>query len=725
MKNLKLGLKIALGLGLLLSLTVGLGGLAVWSMSQAREKSSVQATRLMPEIEIVTALRAATTQATRAMQLFALTNETAFFNDAAAAVAEVEKQLAAARELADRFAELTMLGESTEGIGRHLDQFKTLMARMQETGTAIAAEREGLFRWAQIFDEGLASLLALNNTRLDQEIEAGADSAALAERRSKIGQATAILDLAAKVRVANWQAQALRDPGIVVAARPRYDEAAENIRNLRQLARKAEEVRLIEPMRTAFEQYRAQQDSLIAALAAVQETGLALETAGLELERLTRDTAAHGMASAKQLADAAMAGLDRARLLLLVGLGTALCLGVAVACFMTRAITGPLKKGVGFAEAVARGELDREFILDQNDELGALAKALGHMVTTLKRNMAAIEEQSAAIGQESRRTRQALNEATAKEAHIDELMLRMQDAAGRASVIAERVASAVQQLSSQVDETARGCEVQRRSMGETATAMAQMNTSILDVAQSAARASTSAENARTRAAEGAAVIDRALAAIVSLEGLTGRLRHDMAGLAEQARLIGGVMDVISDIADQTNLLALNAAIEAARAGEAGRGFAVVADEVRKLAEKTMQATSDVGAKIKAVQEASRQNAASVDLAAKSAGEAAALGGQSGTALENIVTLARQSAGQIQDIAAAAEEQSTAADQIHNTLGEVVGITAETAAGMAQSAKALCELVQLTENLQALVGELRGDDSPGPALPRAAAVAALT
>ncbi|WP_207649707.1 hypothetical protein, partial [Desulfosporosinus metallidurans] len=80
------------------------------------------------------------------------------------------------------------------------------------------------------------------------------------------------------------------------------------------------------------------------------------------------------------------------------------------------------------------------------------------------------------------------------------------------------------------------------SMGETATAMAQMNTSILDVAQSAARASTSAENARTRAAEGAAVIDRALAAIVSLEGLTGRLRHDMAGLAEQARLIGGVMD---------------------------------------------------------------------------------------------------------------------------------------------------------------------------------------
>jgi methyl-accepting chemotaxis protein len=37
-------------------------------------------------------------------------------------------------------------------------------------------------------------------------------------------------------------------------------------------------------------------------------------------------------------------------------------------------------------------------------------------------------------------------------------------------------------------------------------------------------------------------------------------------IAESSRMIGGIVDVISDIADQTNLLALNASIEAARAG---------------------------------------------------------------------------------------------------------------------------------------------------------------
>lgn len=68
-------------------------------------------------------------------------------------------------------------------------------------------------------------------------------------------------------------------------------------------------------------------------------------------------------------------------------------------------------------------------------------------------------------------------------------------------------------------------------------------------------------------------------------------------LSDAAASMGGIVELINNIAGQINLLALNATIESARAGEAGKGFAVVANEVKNLAAQAKTATDKISLEI--------------------------------------------------------------------------------------------------------------------------------
>jgi methyl-accepting chemotaxis protein len=286
---------------------------------------------------------------------------------------------------------------------------------------------------------------------------------------------------------------------------------------------------------------------------------------------------------------------------------------------------------------------------------------------------------------------------------------RIREIAQRANLISEHLSSASAELSAQVEQVSQGAEIQRDRIGETATAMEQMNATVLEVARNASSASESSGKARAEADQGAAVVEEAVRAIGQVHQSAMQMQENMQALGRQAEAIGKVLNVITDIADQTNLLALNAAIEAARAGDAGRGFAVVADEVRKLAEKTMGATKEVGDAIQAIQNAARSNIGEMDQTAAVVLKATELANQSGEALRRIVELVSDNAGQVEGIATASEEQSSSSDQINHALEEVNRIVAETTEGMVQSNQAVHEMARMSVELRTLISELSGEE----------------
>lgn len=278
--------------------------------------------------------------------------------------------------------------------------------------------------------------------------------------------------------------------------------------------------------------------------------------------------------------------------------------------------------------------------------------------------------------------------------------------ASSAFEISSRVAAASEELSAQVEQISRGAEIQRERVEGTASAMTEMNATVLEVARNAGEASTQSEASRENATGGAELVTKLINAINEVDSVAHRLQNNMLDLGKQAESIGSVINVITDIADQTNLLALNAAIEAARAGEAGRGFAVVADEVRKLAEKTMQATQEVGASINAVQMSARVTLSDVERSVTCVSEATELAHSSGASLAQIVTLASSSSSLVASIAAAAEEQSATSEEISRALDEINNIAGETAEGILQSSSAVQELSQMAQELNEVMERLK-------------------
>ena len=337
-----------------------------------------------------------------------------------------------------------------------------------------------------------------------------------------------------------------------------------------------------------------------------------------------------------------------------------------------------------------------------DDEILATVKKSGEAVQTLFEKYAKSHEES-----EELRSRLASAESetenTRKELSDQKQALEaINKSAANAGGISGKLFAGIEELSAQVNQVNVGMELQRDRITETATAMEEMNSTVLEVAQNAGLAANSAAQSKDNAVHGAQGVSEAIQSFEQIKDTILNLKETMGTLGEQAENIGQIMTVITDIADQTNLLALNAAIEAARAGEAGRGFAVVADEVRKLAEKTMDATKGVGQAVSKIQDNARENIAAVESAAEDIVNSTESAAKSGELMEGIVDIVDETNTQVESIAAASEEQSAASEEINMAISDVARVAQETSDGMAASAHALNEIASVVEELDSIV-----------------------
>lgn len=203
-------------------------------------------------------------------------------------------------------------------------------------------------------------------------------------------------------------------------------------------------------------------------------------------------------------------------------------------------------------------------------------------------------------------------------------------------VTARRKIEAAQKIISENLETIDHAITDANHQSTTVAASSgQTTNNVQSVAAGAEELNASVKEIANTMVKSKAETDGAYDRIVAADEATQRL-------AQAAQAMGGIVDLIQNIAGQINLLALNATIESARAGEAGRGFAVVANEVKNLAKQAADATDQISKEIEGIQ------AVSTDVV-----------GALGTIKKSIDTVRNYVAG----TASAVEEQSAVAQEM--------------------------------------------------------------
>lgn len=274
--------------------------------------------------------------------------------------------------------------------------------------------------------------------------------------------------------------------------------------------------------------------------------------------------------------------------------------------------------------------------------------------------------------------------------------------AGQIGSAVQHVQSSSAELQAAANQQVTGAKEQSTAMNEISTTISELLTTSRQIAESAQRVADVAAETATSARSGDQTVLRTQESVGAIRRQVDVIVAHMGDLGRKSQQIGGVLEIINELAEQTNILAINATIEASGAGEAGKRFAIVADEIRKLADRVGGSTKeirglvdDVRASVNTTVMATEGGSKAVDAGARQFADVTA-------AFKQIADLVTTTTEAAKEIELSTKQQATAVEQVTVAIANVSQAAKETEASSSQTLQTSSQLTTLSRDLARVI-----------------------
>lgn len=292
-----------------------------------------------------------------------------------------------------------------------------------------------------------------------------------------------------------------------------------------------------------------------------------------------------------------------------------------LALLATLSLTQKLRRSLhqlqGTVQQVTAGDLKARARMSGSDELALLGNAFDRMLDERVADLAKQVQENEQINNSVIQLMDAADRLCQRDLTVmvpvgADITGNVSDALNQMTRQTARVMGDINKLAAQLETVAGTVRRQGGKVSDVATVerevvqqvldkLAQSATTMADMAKLAASCNEIGDKASRSTKQALLTVRDTVQSINGIRSSVSETEKSIKRLGERSQEIGGIVEIIKDIAERTHTLAINAGMQAVAAGEAGRGFSVVADEVQRLAETARESTRQIAALVQSIQ----------------------------------------------------------------------------------------------------------------------------